>query len=45
VVRLLQNRPAIEALKSSQDPSKLPQTWADDLAAFKRTRERYLLYR
>ena len=45
VVKLLQSRAALEAMKSSTDPSTLSTTWKGDLESFRKTRAKYLLYR
>ncbi len=44
VNRLLKNDKALAAIKSASDPKTIPPVWADDLAAFKRARQKYLLY-
>jgi hypothetical protein len=45
VVRLLQNRLALEALRSASDPLQISSSWKDELAAFDAVRQKYLLYR
>jgi len=45
VARLLQNRRVLEAMKQAEDPSDLPKLWRDDVAQFRQTREKYLIYR
>lgn len=45
VVRLLQNEKVQAALASTADPKSLPSLWKEDLEAFKKTREKYLMYR
>lgn len=45
VNRLLKNAKALAAIKSASDPKTIPAVWADDLAAFKKAREKYLIYR
>jgi uncharacterized protein YbbC (DUF1343 family) len=45
VNRLLVNDKTMAAIKSAKDPSEIPAVWEDDLAAFKKTREKYLIYR
>jgi uncharacterized protein YbbC (DUF1343 family) len=44
VVRLLQNRKALEAMKNTRDPMKLASTWLSDQEEFKAKREKYLIY-
>jgi uncharacterized protein YbbC (DUF1343 family) len=45
VVRLLQNKNILEAMKKTDDPAKLPALWKDELEAFKKMREKYLIYK
>lgn len=45
VLRLAHNRKTIDALKSTDEPMKLMRVWADELSAFERKREKYLLYK
>ncbi|GMU20015.1 MAG: hypothetical protein AMXMBFR13_01160 [Phycisphaerae bacterium] len=45
VINLLASRTVLAALKDTDNPDKLPELWADDLAAFERVREEYLIYR
>jgi uncharacterized protein YbbC (DUF1343 family) len=45
VVRLLQNQAAADAIKTVDDPAKLPEMWKADLEQFKSMREKYLIYR
>lgn len=45
VVRLLQNRRVLEALKSTSNPRQLPATWKAELEAFLPIRAKYLLYK
>jgi uncharacterized protein YbbC (DUF1343 family) len=45
IVRLMQNDAALAALKSTDDPAKLPELWKTDLQRFKVVREKYLIYR
>jgi uncharacterized protein YbbC (DUF1343 family) len=44
VVRLLQNRKMLEALKTTEDPMALPASWADELRQFTDKRKKYLIY-
>ncbi len=44
VVRLLQNRRALEALKKTDDPMSLAATWKGDVEQFKSKRSKYLMY-
>jgi uncharacterized protein YbbC (DUF1343 family) len=44
VVRLLQNDKAMEAIKTADDPAKIPQVWQSDLEQFKQMRAKYLIY-
>ena len=41
---LLKSDAALAALKSASDPGEILKAWEDDLRAFKKTREKYLLY-
>ncbi|HWC77981.1 MAG TPA: exo-beta-N-acetylmuramidase NamZ domain-containing protein, partial [Blastocatellia bacterium] len=43
-LRLLANRPALEALKGGESASQIIQTWQAGLAEFARLRLKYLLY-
>jgi uncharacterized protein YbbC (DUF1343 family) len=45
VLKLLQNEQVLEALKTTDDPAKLAELWRADLEAFKKTREKYLIYK
>jgi uncharacterized protein YbbC (DUF1343 family) len=45
IVRLTQNDAVVEALKTTTDPSKLPELWKTDLERFRAVREKYLMYR
>jgi uncharacterized protein YbbC (DUF1343 family) len=42
---LLQSAASIEAIESGKSLIEIEQAWADDLKAFKKRREAYLLYR
>jgi uncharacterized protein YbbC (DUF1343 family) len=42
---LLKSKPTLDRLRAAADPSELPATWRDDLARFRATREKYLVYR
>jgi uncharacterized protein YbbC (DUF1343 family) len=44
VVRLLQSKKALEAIKSAEDPSKIADVWQTDLEQFKQMRANYLMY-
>jgi uncharacterized protein YbbC (DUF1343 family) len=44
VERLLQNHAAQQAMESATDPKTILQTWKAELAAFKKTRDKYLIY-
>jgi uncharacterized protein YbbC (DUF1343 family) len=44
VVRLLQNRQALQALKSASDPTSLPSAWRDEVEQFKSKRAKHLIY-
>jgi uncharacterized protein YbbC (DUF1343 family) len=44
VVRLLQNRAAMEAILKAADPDQIPKSWEKPLEAFQKLREKYLLY-
>jgi uncharacterized protein YbbC (DUF1343 family) len=44
VVRLLQSQKTLDAMKSTDDPAKLPAVWKDELEAFKEIRKKYLMY-
>jgi uncharacterized protein YbbC (DUF1343 family) len=45
VNKLLKNDKALAAIKSAKDPNEIPAVWEDNLAAFKKVREKYLIYR
>ncbi|MGB7157975.1 MAG: DUF1343 domain-containing protein [Tepidisphaeraceae bacterium] len=45
VVRLLHNKQVLEAMKSTDDPAKLPELWKEPLAQFKAMREKHLIYK
>jgi uncharacterized protein YbbC (DUF1343 family) len=44
VNRLLKNDKTMQLLKTAKDWKDIPPTWADELAKFKKTRAKYLLY-
>jgi uncharacterized protein YbbC (DUF1343 family) len=44
VVRLMQNDLIRDAMKTTDDPRKLPALWKDELEAFKASRAKHLLY-
>jgi uncharacterized protein YbbC (DUF1343 family) len=43
--RLLQDKGALEALRAGKAPREIEATWAEGLAAFRRRRDAFLLYR
>lgn len=45
VGKMLQNDDALKALKESNDPAKVPGSWKKELEAFKKAREKHLLYK
>jgi uncharacterized protein YbbC (DUF1343 family)/CubicO group peptidase (beta-lactamase class C family) len=45
VGRMLHNDDALKALMTSTSPDQVPASWKDSLAEFRKTREKYLLYR
>jgi uncharacterized protein YbbC (DUF1343 family) len=45
VNRLLKNDRTMETIKSADDPKKVAPTWENELAEWKKTREKYLLYK
>ena len=45
VAKMLQNDDATKALQTAADPATIPAAWRDDLAAFRKVREKHLLYR
>lgn len=45
VVRLLQDEATQKAIETVDDPKKIPATWAEELEAFKKIREKYLIYK
>jgi uncharacterized protein YbbC (DUF1343 family) len=45
VANLLQNQAALDALKKSDDPAKLPALWKEDVEQFKAMRAKYLIYK
>jgi uncharacterized protein YbbC (DUF1343 family) len=45
VVRMLHNDDALRALQQANDPAKIPASWKQELEAFKKTRQKYLLYK
>jgi uncharacterized protein YbbC (DUF1343 family) len=44
-VRMLHNDDALKALQQASDPAKVPATWRNELEAFKKVRQKYLLYK
>jgi hypothetical protein len=45
VAKMLQNDDAMKALQAAADPAKVPNSWREELAAFRKVREKHLLYR
>jgi uncharacterized protein YbbC (DUF1343 family) len=45
VNRLFKNDKSLATIKSADDPKSIPATWEDDLNAFKKVREKYLIYK
>jgi uncharacterized protein YbbC (DUF1343 family) len=45
VNKLLKSDKTMNAIKSAGDPKSIPSTWETELAAFKATREKFLIYR
>jgi uncharacterized protein YbbC (DUF1343 family)/CubicO group peptidase (beta-lactamase class C family) len=45
IAKMLQNDDAMKALQTATDPAQIPGAWRDELAAFRKVREKYLLYR
>lgn len=45
IITLLGNAAALERLRRGDPPTRIVDEWADELAAFRRLREKYLLYR
>ena len=43
--KMLKHKPAMEALRAGKSITEVEAMWADDLAAFKKKREAFLLYR
>src|SRR5256886_13896371 len=44
VNRLMKNDKALTAIKSADDPQTIPAVWVNGLEAFKKTRQKYLIY-
>lgn len=44
VVRLLQNEAAAKAILEAKDPGEISKVWQENLAKFKKVREKYLIY-
>ncbi len=44
VNHLLKNEKTMDAIESAIDPKSIPAVWENDLAAFKKVREKYLIY-
>ena len=44
VGKMLHNDDALKAIEQANDPARIPATWREELDAFKRTREKYLMY-
>jgi uncharacterized protein YbbC (DUF1343 family) len=45
VLKLMMNEPVMAELRTTDDPSKLPAMWGEDVAKFKAVREKYLIYK
>ena len=45
VARMIQNDDAMKALKTAADPAQVSASWRGELAAFRKVRDKYLLYR
>ena len=45
IVKMLHNDDALKALQQANDPAKIPAAWRNELEAFKKVREKYLLYK
>ena len=45
VIRLLANDDTFKALQTATDPARVPASWRDEVQAFRKVREKYLLYR
>ena len=45
VARLLHDEATLNAIKTAEDPSKIPDVWQRELEEFKATREKYLIYK
>jgi hypothetical protein len=42
---MLHNDDALKAIQQANDPARVPASWRQELDAFKRVREKYLLYK
>jgi uncharacterized protein YbbC (DUF1343 family)/CubicO group peptidase (beta-lactamase class C family) len=45
VARLLHDDAAVAAIKTADDPAKIPDAWRRELEEFRATREKYLIYK
>jgi uncharacterized protein YbbC (DUF1343 family) len=45
VGKMLHNDDALKAIQQATDPARVPAAWRKELDAFKRVREKYLLYK
>ncbi len=45
VSKLLHNDDAMQALLTAKDPAKIPDVWKAELEAFRKVREKYLMYK
>jgi uncharacterized protein YbbC (DUF1343 family) len=45
VVRLLQDEATQKAIETASDAEEIPAVWTEELEAFKKTREKYLIYK
>jgi uncharacterized protein YbbC (DUF1343 family)/CubicO group peptidase (beta-lactamase class C family) len=45
VARLMHDEAALNAIKTADDPSKIPEVWQRELEEFKAVREKYLIYK
>jgi uncharacterized protein YbbC (DUF1343 family) len=44
VGKMVHNDDALKAIRQANDPARVPAAWRQELDAFKRVREKYLLY-
>ena len=45
MARMIQNDDAMKSLQAATDPAQVPASWRGELGAFRKVREKYLLYR